>query len=95
MPKIEKPKYAPTDLIKLWYDNQLDGEWELTLSEIANRFIQYCEAGRYCETWPLERNIRCFLTDKESNGGLQSVIEESDYEDIHNICYDKWRQWIK
>lgn len=67
--------------VKLWKDNRIDGEWELCLSEIADRFMASpYNSDDYKLSWPLQRTIRAFIT---SSDGLSSVFDEADYERIH------------
>lgn len=77
--------------ITLWRDNKIDAEWKCELETIVTKFLQYNSRHQLDEHWPLERIIRAFLTDKETDGGLQSVFDESDYETIDDACRSAWR----
>ena len=76
--------------IKLWKDNKLDQEHEIEIDEIAKRFWEWDAKEGASQIWTLERCIRVFITDKEENGGLQSVFDEDDYQDIYAAILDTW-----
>lgn len=80
-------------MIRLWKDNRTDAEWQIDLDELATKFIAYDERHELTAYWRLERAVRAFLTDKESDGGLQSVFDEEQYEEIHEACRAK--RWPK
>jgi len=66
--------------MRLWRDNSIDGEWELPEDEIARQFL----ASGWAEiTWPLDRALRAFMTDK---AGLSSVWEDiAAYDRVFDI----------
>ena len=72
--------------IKLWTDNRSDQLHEIELDHLAQRFVAYDNQHRYTDSWPLERAVRCFITDDARRGGLQSVFDENQYADIHSAC---------
>lgn len=45
-------------MIKLWRDNRIDGEWEISLDDLAAQFAGSRWAGY---EWPLERSVRAPL----------------------------------
>jgi len=71
--------------MKLWRENRLDQEWELSEDEILARFIKSEHFNYYQKGWTLDRALRAFITALESEGGLNSVFEEDEY----NILLDK------
>jgi hypothetical protein len=62
--------------IKLWRENRVDQEWELSFEEVLNRFRVSEFFG--LEEW-LDRRLRAFITDQK---GLNSVFEEADYQKL-------------
>lgn len=61
--------------MKLWRNNKIDQEWELSEEEIAKRFL----ASKFVYyNWPLDRNLRAFMTTPHHEGGLGSVWEDND-----------------
>ena len=70
----------------LWKDNMVANKWSMETAEIARRFIEYDDRHKLSNGWPLDRCVRAFLTDKEDDGGLQSVFDESEYEEVFEAC---------
>lgn len=76
--------------IKLWKDNKRAQEWTLEAEELAKRFWEWNAKERITDTWPLDRCIRAFITDSEAEGGLQSVLDEDQYNDIYSTVRNAW-----
>lgn len=58
--------------MKLWRNNRIDGEHELTIYEICDQFEAWA-VRKPRENWPLDRWLREFMT---SPDGLSSVWED-------------------
>ena len=84
------PEEAAVTNIRLWKDNKLNQEHEISINDLVTKFWEYEDRHDLVGSWPLERCIRAFITDKESEGGLQSVFDEQDYEDIYEAVRDAW-----
>lgn len=58
--------------MKLWKNNRLDSEYEMSEEDIARGFL----ASSYAEIpWPLDRKLRLFMASKD---GLSSVWVDDD-----------------
>lgn len=76
--------------IKLWVNNKRELEWFLEAEQLAIRFWEWETKEKVTDSWPLDRCIRAFITDKESEGGLQSVFDEDQYNDIYSTIRNAW-----
>jgi hypothetical protein len=76
--------------IKLWKDNKTDQEWSIDADDLAAKFWDYDRQHELTGSWPLDRCIRAFITDKETEGGLQSVFDEDQYNDIYSSIRNEW-----
>ena len=71
--------------MKLWKDNKIDEEFNLSNPQIAEGFLK----SKWCrqpEHWPLERRLLVFIAAPEIDGGLSSVFEPKDGKDLDDIC---------
>jgi len=76
--------------IKLWVNNQRKLEWSIEAEELAIRFWEWEAKEKVTDSWPLDRCIRKFITDSEEEGGLQSVFDEDQYNDIYSSIRNAW-----
>ena len=76
--------------MKLWKNNRTDQEWELSNEEIARRFWADRAAKGAGEVGHLGKALRCFIVDHEENGGLSSVLDESEYDALHEVVFATW-----
>lgn len=61
--------------MKLWLDNRLDGEYELTPEQIAAKFAASPFVDHWREGLRLERCLLAFLSGNEIEGGLHSTFD--------------------
>jgi len=79
------------ETVKLWKDNRIDGEWELSEQEVADRFLASRWAQEsWAQGWPLDRALRAFLTAGPEDEGLASVWDEgeggtTDYDRVFDL----------
>lgn len=64
--------------MKLWKNNRLDKEWELSNEEILQKFKQ--SKFHKIESWPWDRCLIAFITDPKD--GLASVFDSDDFEKL-------------
>jgi len=58
--------------MKFWKDNRIDGEYDMTVDQIAEGFL----ASGWAEIeWPSERKLAAYLGDR-AGGGLSSTWED-------------------
>lgn len=74
-----KSKFKIKTMIKLWRENRLDQEWQITTQDLAKGFIESEYHKRYLDGMLLERCIRGYVT---ASDGLNSVFEEKDFDEI-------------
>lgn len=81
-----------TNTFTFWRDNKVSGEFTLTPEALTKAFIFWRElqtktdshrGKAWYEHYYGERAVRCFITDAQADGGLSSVFEESDFQDIY------------
>jgi len=73
--------------LKLWRENRLDQEWELTFEEIYQGFMA---SGWYDVPYPLERKLALYITDTKY---LNSTFEKDDlHKLVDYIMKDKGKQ---
>ncbi len=76
--------------IKMWRNNNRTN-WEINPDDLANEFWNWDSKNEnLSEIWPLGRCIRKFITDKDTDGGLQSVFDEKDYNTIYTAVRVAW-----
>lgn len=80
LPNVEPQK------IWLWRDNRLEGQWSITLEDLAAQFAVSCWANY---EWPLDRSVATFIGDRD---GLSSVIDQSDFTPVVRACSDALRK---
>lgn len=78
--------------MKLWRENKISGEWDLSEHEIAERFLgsKYGDLEQY--PWRLDRALPMFISDREPDG-LSSVFEVGDpaYERVVDLILEARR----
>lgn len=69
--------------MKLWKNNKLSGEYELSEQEIADRFL----ASKYAEyPWRLDRALGVFIGDNEPDGlALVWGLGDPAYEQVVDL----------
>ena len=75
-----------------WKDNSNDKHFTLTQQELMTKFIDWKvaqllseERGEsWYEYYYGSQLLRCFITDKETKKGLQSVFEEKEFNDMYS-----------
>lgn len=58
--------------MKLWKDDRIDGEYEMTIDELARGFLA---SGWVDVEWPYERKLVAYLTSGD-RGGLRSSWDD-------------------
>lgn len=89
-----KTKAKPLNAFTFWKDNKLNGLFTLSIIDLQKRWLAWLEINQNPNTqgrglpWYYyyfgEKAVRAFITDAEALGGLQSVSEEAQFEQIYN-----------
>lgn len=78
---------------KLWKDNKIDQEHEMTLEEIRKAYEKFCQ-GKVDEgkaDWLMyygHQTVNWFIIENEDANGLQSVVEQEDYVTLQGKLMD-------
>lgn len=85
--------------MKLWKDNRIAGQWELTTDEIAERFLKTESAMKMLDGWPLRRALLAFICGHEylnsSFGGTTKHDQRETEKDLRAIeakILEGWRK---
>ena len=67
--------------MKLWKENRIDKEWELSNEQIIAQFKDSYHWKNKDNYRSYDTAFRCFITDNKNNG-LNSVFEENEIQDL-------------
>jgi len=68
--------------MKLWKENKLNQEWEMSFEKIIEEFKRWDFTYELRDLQPIDLRLRIFLTDKK---GLNSAFEEEDFDKLFEI----------